>query len=206
MPKKAISLPRKFIQGRGVIDEIGAYAAMLGKKAVVLWGQRAKAAVGEAVAKSLDAAGVELVDVPFGGESTHAEAERVAAIAKDAGLVIGVGGGKCVDTAKAAAIYNKLPHIIVPTVASNDAPTSACTVWYDEAGVMVGFDMWDANPDYILVDTDVVVKAPPRLFIAGIGDAIATWYEAEACRQSRAITCTGGVASLTALAMAELCR
>jgi glycerol dehydrogenase len=204
--KKAILLPRKFIQGRGVIHDIGDYAAMLGSKAVVLWGTRAKAAVGEAVAASLEKAGVTLVDVPFGGESTKAEAERVAALAEGAGLVIGIGGGKCIDTAKGAAIYAKLPHIIVPTVASNDAPTSACTVWYDEEGVCTGFDLWPANPDYILVDTDVIVQAPVRLFVAGIGDAIATWFEADANNQSRAVTCSGGTATLTALAMAKLCR
>jgi glycerol dehydrogenase len=204
--KKAILLPRKFVQGRGVINEIGDYAAMLGKKAVVLWGQRAKAASGEAVAASLAKAGVELIDVPFGGESTKAEAERVAALAAGADLVIGIGGGKSIDTAKGAAIYAKLPHIIVPTVASNDAPTSACTVWYDEEGVCTGFDLWPANPDYILVDTDIIVKAPVRLFVAGIGDAIATWFEADACDQSRAGTCSGGLATLTALAMAKLCR
>ncbi|MDR1710444.1 MAG: glycerol dehydrogenase [Propionibacteriaceae bacterium] len=204
--KKAILLPRKFIQGRGVISEVGEYAAMLGKKAVILWGKRAKAASGEAVLKSLADAGVAAAELEFCGETTKAEAERVAQAAQDADLVIGIGGGKCIDAAKGGAIYAKLPHIIVPTVASNDAPTSACTVWYDDDGVCTGFDMWPANPDYILVDTDIIVAAPVRLFVAGIGDAIATWYEADLNDQSRAVTCSGGTATLTALAMAKLCR
>ena len=204
--KKAILLPRKFVQGRGVINEIGGYAAMLGKKAVVLWGERAKAAVSAQVTASMAAAGVEFVETKFCGETTKAEAERVAALAKGADLLIGIGGGKCIDAAKGAAIFAKLPHIIVPTVASNDAPTSACTVWYDDEGVCTGFDLWPANPDYILVDTDVIVQAPVRLFVAGIGDAVATWFEADINRQSRAMTCSGGVATLTAMAMARLCR
>jgi glycerol dehydrogenase len=204
--KKAIVLPRKFIQGRGVINEVGDYAAMLGAKAVVLWGARTKAAVGQAVVASLAAAEVTMIDVPFNGETTKAEARRVADLAEGADLIVGVGGGKVVDTAKAAAIWADLPHIIVPTVASNDAPTSACTVWYDEAGVMVGFDLWKANPDYILVDTEVVAKAPVRLFVAGIGDAFATWFEAEQCEASGAVSCAGGRVTLTAMAMASLCR
>lgn len=204
--KKAILLPRKFVLGRGVIDEVGDYAAVLGKRAVVLWGAHTKAAVGDAVLASLDKAGVTYIDVLFNGESTKLEAERVAELAKDAELVVGIGGGKAVDTAKAAAIYARLPHIIVPTVASNDSPTSACTVWYDEAGTMLGFDLWPANPDYVLVDTEVIANAPPRLFVAGLGDAFATWFEADANYQSRAVTCSGGVATMTAMAMAELCR
>jgi glycerol dehydrogenase len=204
--KKAILLPRKFVQGPGVIHEIGAYAATFGKKAVILWGTKAKAAVDEAVLASLAAAGVTAEALAFGGEATKAEAERVAAVAQGADVVIGIGGGKAIDTAKGGAIYAKLPHIIVPTVASNDAPTSACTVWYDDDGVCTGFDLWPANPDYILVDTDVIVHAPPRLFVAGLGDAIATWFEADICQQSRAVTCSGGTATLTALAMAKLCR
>ncbi|MDR0436062.1 MAG: glycerol dehydrogenase [Propionibacteriaceae bacterium] len=208
MTKKAILLPRKFVQGPGVITEIGDYAKMLGTKAVVLWGKSAKAAVGEKVTASLAAADVAMIDVGFNGETTKAEAERVAEIAKSDGasLIIGIGGGKCLDAAKGAAIFAQLPHIIVPSVASNDAPTSACTVWYDEEGVCTGFDLWPANPDYILVDTEVIVKAPFRLFAAGIGDAIATWYEADINRQKRAVTCSGGTATLTAMAMAKLCR
>jgi glycerol dehydrogenase len=204
--KKAILLPRKYIQGRGAVAETGAYAAMLGKKAVVLWGAKTKAAAGDAVLASLKAAGVGYTDVHFNGETTKEEANRVAGIAKEGhDLVIGIGGGKAIDTAKAAAIYAKLPHIIIPTIASNDSPTSACTVWYNNEGVMIGFDLWPANPDYILVDTEIIANAPLRYLKAGIGDALATWFEAEASYASRAVTCSGGVPTMTAMAMAKLC-
>ena len=203
--KKAILLPRKFILGRGAISELGAYAAMLGKKTVVLWGSKTKASVGEAVLASLKAAGVEFTDVHFNGECTKEEANRVTAIAKGHESVIGIGGGKVIDAAKAVAIFAKLPHIIVPTIASNDSPTSACTVWYDSHGVCTGFDLWPANPDYILVDTEVIAQAPLRYMQAGIGDAMATWFEAEASYASRAVTCSGGVPTMTAMAMAKLC-
>ena len=203
--KKAILLPRKYVQGRGVISEIGTYAAMLGKKAVVLWGTKTKAALGDSVLASLKTSGVEFTEVHFNGECTKEEANRVAGIAKGHDCLIGLGGGKAIDTAKAAAIYAKLPHIIVPTVASNDSPTSACSVWYNNEGVCVGFDLWAANPDYILVDPQIIVDAPLRFFVAGIGDAMATLFEAEASYASRAGTCAGGVPTLTAMAMAKLC-
>jgi glycerol dehydrogenase len=203
--KKALLLPRKYVQGRGVIREIGTYAAMLGKRAVVTWGRRTKAAVGDAVLASMNQAGVELIDVHFNGECTKAEANRIADIAKGSCMIIGIGGGKVIDTAKGAASYANLPHIIVPTVASNDSPTSACSVWYDEHGACVGFDLWPSNPDYIIVDTEVIANAPLRLFIAGIGDAMSTWFEAEASNASRAVTCAGGAPTMTVMAMARLC-
>jgi glycerol dehydrogenase len=203
--KKALLLPRKYVQGRRVVGEVGAYAAMLGKKAVVTWGTRTKAAVGEAVSGSLKETGIEFVDVHFNGECTKAEAGRIADIAKGSDMIIGIGGGKAIDTAKGAAAQTNLPHIIIPTVASNDAPTSACTVWYDEQGVCTGFDLWPCNPDYILVDTEVIANAPLRYFVAGIGDAISTWFEAEASYASRAVTCSGGTPTMTVMAMARLC-
>ncbi|MDR1132581.1 MAG: glycerol dehydrogenase [Synergistaceae bacterium] len=204
--KKALVLPRKFIMGRGVISETGAYAAMLGKRAVVAWGSKTKAAVGKTVLKSLADAGVEYKDVHFNGECTKAEARRIADEAGDCRVVIGLGGGKALDCAKAAAIYRELPHIIIPTVASNDSPTSACTVWYDDEHVCTGFDLWANNPDYIIADTEVIANAPLRLFIAGIGDAASTWFEAEASYASRAVACSGGVPTLTVMAMAKLCN
>lgn len=204
--KKALLLPRKFVMGRGVISETGAYAATLGKRAVVIWGTKTKAAAGEDALKSLTDAGIEYKDIHFNGECTKAEARRIAGEAKGCCMVIGLGGGKAIDCAKAAAIYEGLPHIIIPTVASNDSPTSACTVWYDDEHVCTGFDLWTSNPDYIIVDTEIIANAPLRYFIAGIGDAASTWFEAEASYASRAVTCSGGVPTLTVMAMAKLCN
>ena len=203
--KKAILLPRKYVQGRGVLAELGAYAKMLGQKAVVTWGTNTKAALCDTVTTSLNAAGIGFIDDHFNGECTKEEAQRIAEVAKGADMVIGIGGGKVIDTAKGAAFYAGLPHIIVPTVASNDSPTSACSVWYDNEGVCVGFDLWPSNPDYILADTEVIANAPIRYFIAGVGDALATWFEAEASYASRAVTCSGGIPTITAMAMARLC-
>lgn len=95
--------------------------------------------------------------------------------------------------------------VIVPTIASTDAPCSALSVIYTDEGVFEEYLFLPASPNMVLVDTDIVSKAPVRLLISGMGDALATYFEARACLQSDASNCVGGKATLAAMALAKLC-
>ena len=204
--KSVLIAPRKYVQGRGVLAELGEYLRPLGKKALVLWDEYVKGIVGETVAASLNAAGIEMVDVLFEGEATGQERGRVGKIARDNGadISVGVGGGKVLDVAKAVAVDAGLKMVTCPTIASNDSPTSAASVWYDENHNFIGFDCWPFNPDLVLVDTQVVAGGPVRAFVAGMGDALSTWIEAEAARKSRANNIAGGQPTMAAMALARL--
>jgi len=205
--KAVLIAPRKYVQGRGVLKEIGTYLAMLGKKPMVLWDQCVKGLVGQTILESIKAAGLEVVDVDFQGESTRDEAKRVAQIAKEQGadVSVGIGGGKALDTAKAAAVEAGIRMVTIPTIASNDSPTSAASVWYDAEGNCIGWDCWPFNPDIVMVDTQVIANAPVRAFVAGMGDALATWLEAEAAFKTRAVNLAGGVPTMAGMALARLC-
>jgi glycerol dehydrogenase len=206
MPR-TIVLPRKYIQQEGLLAEAGRYLGLLGKRPLLLWGHRTREACHGLLLPGLRATNLEPIETPFAGECTRREAERIAheASARGADVVVGLGGGKAIDAAKAAAVFAHLPVALAPTIASTDAPTSACTVWYDDGGDCVGFDLWPFNPDLILVDTGVIARAPVRYFVAGLGDALATWPEARAAGASGAVSCAGGVPTMTALTMARLC-
>lgn len=205
--KSVLIAPRKYVQGRGVLAEIGIYAKLLGKKPMVVWDGFVKGLVGDTVAKSLKDAGLEMVEAVFTGEATQAERARVAQLARDqkADVSIGIGGGKVLDIAKAAAVDACLKMMTVPTIASNDSPTSAASVWYDDEHNFVGFDCWPFNPDIVMVDTAVVAKGPVRAFVAGMGDALSTWVEAEAAYKGRAANIAGGQPTMAAMAIAKLC-
>ena len=120
-------------------------------------------------------------------------------------LVIGIGGGKTLDTAKAVAFYKKTPVLICPTIASTDAPCSALSVIYTDAGVFEEYLFLPANPNMVLMDTDIIAKSPVRLTVSGMGDALATYFEARACQISGAANCAGGQVTGAAMALAKLC-
>jgi glycerol dehydrogenase len=143
----------------------------------------------------------------FGGEcSAHeiargqAEAQRVGA-----GVIIGAGGGKTLDTARAVAAELDLPVACCPTAAASDAPCSALSVVYTSAGTFEKCVFFKRNPDLVLVDTRVIARAPVRLLISGMGDALATRFEAETARRAHKPNAVGGASSLAAAVIADLC-
>ena len=161
----------------------------------------------EMLRKSLADAGLAAEIAPFGGECSHNEINRLRDIAGNAKCtaVLGIGGGKTLDTAKALAHFMNVPVAIAPTIASTDAPCSALSVIYTDEGEFDSYLMLPRNPNMVIVDTQIVAGAPARLLAAGIGDALATWFEARACSRSGATTMAGGKCTQAALALAELC-
>lgn len=142
----------------------------------------------------------------FGGECCMKEIEKHKNNMDKYDMVIGIGGGKTLDTAKAVSFYAHMPVMIVPTAASSDAPCSRLAVIYKEDGTFEKYLPLRSNPDMVIMDTEVIAKAPVRFLVAGIGDALATCYEAEACEQSGIVTMAGGQSTRAAIALSQLCR
>lgn len=205
--RKILIAPRRYVQGPHVIAELGELLKPLGTKALLLWDVPLKEIVGNTVRQSLQQGGIAFIEVDFQGEATHAERKRVGDIAAKEGcnISVAIGGGKTLDVGKAAAIDHNMRIVTVPTIASNDSPTSAASVWYDENHMFQKFDCWYFNPDLVLVDSRIIVNAPVRSFVAGMGDALSTWVEMEASMQTRTKNLAGGTPTMAAEALAKLC-
>ena len=106
---------------------------------------------------------------------------------------------------RAVAYYRHTPVVICPTIASTDAPCSALSVIYTEKGVFEEYLFLPSNPDMVLMDTEVIAQSPVRLTVSGMGDALATYFEARAVLAKDALTCAGGHGTLAAHALAKLC-
>jgi glycerol dehydrogenase len=199
--------PESYVQGRGVATEIGTHTEALGQSALLLADDVVLDLVESDVTASLQTHRIETTTAMFSGECSTSEIERVGELAVDSGaeFVIGAGGGKALDTAKAVGEDRGLGVVSMPTIASTDAPCSALSVVYSEHGEFEQYRFLDRHPDLVLVDTQLVAAAPTRFFTSGIADALATWFEADATMRSASDNILGGTDTRAGHRLAKLC-
>jgi glycerol dehydrogenase len=205
--ERVFGAPLRYIQGPGAIARIGDVARLGGAHALLVADQFVLELIGERVAESCRTSDVSLQRMPFGGEITFAEIERLARQvgASPVDVVIAAGGGKGIDTGKAIARHLDTAVITVPTIASNDAPTSKIYVVYDESHRIVGVEHMNTNPLAVIVDTELIARAPKKLLLAGIGDAISKKFEVAQCYKAGGHNIYGARGTLAANALADLC-
>lgn len=201
--------PQRYIQGKGVLAGMGRYLSLLrARRVAVLITQGGAKRHGGVLTESLHRAGIEAFFGTFGGECSSPEIEEHVRQWQGRGVecVLAVGGGKCVDTGKAIAYRLDVPVVVAPTLSSNDAPCSALSVLYTPAGVSSSVEFYPCSPALVVVDTAIVAAAPERMLVAGMGDAMATWYEADVClRNPAAITTVGARPTLASVAIGRTC-
>ncbi|MCY6369367.1 glycerol dehydrogenase [Clostridium ganghwense] len=203
-----IKSPAKYIQGKGELKNIFKHIKKLGSRIFLLASENSYKRVGEIIEESMkDIEGAAVTFSPFGGECSKDEINKAVEACRksECDIVIGAGGGKTIDTAKAVADNLDIPVVIVPTIASNDAPCSGIAVIYNDEGVVIKALFTKKNPDLVLVDSEILANAPIRMLVAGMGDALATYFEARAVKNSGSRTMARGQSTNTAYAMAELC-
>lgn len=199
--KRILIAPSKYVQGSGVLSNLNDILKDYGSKALLV------ASENDLMYVKDDLGQFNYVQTHFGGECTQAEITRLRALMTENGcdVVIGLGGGKALDTAKAISHFEGCPVIVVPTIASTDAPCSSLAVIYSEEGAFESYLFFKKNPDLVLVDSHVIAKAPVRFLVAGMGDALSTYFEARSCARAFAKNIPGGNSTKAALAVAKLC-
>ncbi|MBL8577740.1 MAG: glycerol dehydrogenase [Mesorhizobium sp.] len=198
--------PTRYVQGAGALSSIGAEIGRIGPSAVFVLDPLIQDNYGEAIAASCREAGIDARQLRFSGECTPQEVDRLLQLAGDAPIIASAGGGKCIDAGKALANRTGAQMVTIPTIASTDAPTSHNYVMYDENHRMLGVEKMRRNPALVLVDTAVIARAPRKLFVSGIGDAIGKVYEVDACANAGGINVFGGKSSLAAVTLGRACH
>jgi glycerol dehydrogenase len=199
--------PHRYVQGPGALDELGPLLAPYGPRPLLVVDQFLIERLGARLEKTARSAGLDPILLPFGGEITYAAIDELTRNAGDTpiSVLVGVGGGKALDSAKGVAVRLGKPMVTVPTIASNDSPTSASIAMYDDHHVMIAVDRMPRSPDLVVVDTRLIASAPVHFLRAGIGDAIAKKFEANGCSVGTGKTPFGTRPLLTAGVIADAC-
>ena len=173
-----INVPIKY-ENEVSIEEAGELLAPLGKKAFIIAGKTAWKKAGEKLTKALKDAGTEYITEIWQGYPTQAQAEIYSKAAKEYGAdyVIGVGGGRILDLAKAASEKAGLDIVTVPTIAATCAAWSTLSVLYTAEGKQDIYFFRKRSPILIIADKKLLLEAPERYIISGAADSIAKWYE-----------------------------
>ncbi len=205
--KRIFISPFQYVQGEGELCNLGMYVKQYALKALLVASKEDQERVCNELDQAMKADPFELVYSGFNEECTKKEIARMQKLAEDNACeaIIGLGGGKALDTAKAAAGLLNKPVIIVPTIASTDAPTSKLAIIYTEDGQFEEYFHLNHNPHVVLVDTGVIAHAPVRFLTAGMGDALSTYFEARSCIRSGAKNMSGGQSTKAAYAIAHTC-
>ncbi len=196
--------PGKYIQGEGLIRELQSFMNPYGEKSMILASGTAQNILNQHIDKFEHS---NMHVEKFRGECCEPEIQRVSELVVNhkTRVLAGMGGGKVIDTAKIVADRAGIPVIIVPTIASSDAPCSGCAVIYSEDGIFQSVYYQKSNPQEVIVDMDVMAAAPVRFLVSGMGDALATWFEARSCERTQSMNACGGYSTRTGLALAKLC-
>jgi len=204
---RTVTSPKKFIIGKGLLGQMHDYVKDFGDNAFIISDEFILNRVKDEAVSSLTDAGIEAAVEKFNYECSETEIKRLGALAEQqrANVIVGVGGGKTLDSAKAVAYYHKLPVVLYPTIASTDAPCTALAVIYTETGEFERYLFLPQNPDAVIADTAILCAAPARFFAAGVGDALATYFEARTCYAADGVNLVLKKPSRTGLGLAKLC-
>lgn len=215
--RKAFISPTKYVQGEDEILNLGYFVSTFGKSALLIAHQDDINRVQAQLDQTTEKFNIEIIPSHFNGECSRQEVARLQEFAKEhnCDCVIGLGGGKAIDTAKCVAEGEAL--IIVPTIAATDAPTSHSAVLYTPEGEFDDYAYFKQSPSVVMVDTKIIANAPTRFLVAGMGDALSTYFEARATSNSfsnvnaglpcgaRTGECPPAKGTNAALMMAKLC-
>ena len=182
--------PAQVLRGSQALELSGKAIARLGHRPLVVGGNSTLAALASKLQPVLEQQQLSYAKrsyTPDCSEASLASLKKAAA-SHQADFIIGIGGGKALDTAKLLAHQCGLPIVTIPTSAATCAAWTALSNIYSDQGAFLYDVGLDRCPDLLVLDYSLIQTAPQRTLVAGIGDALAKWYEASVSSGSSPFT------------------
>ena len=204
---RAMREPLKYVQGRDALLKFHEEMGYMGHRWLFVCSGSGYRAVHDKIEQSFGGLDDYRRYEIFGGISSVGEIEKMKKIVADDNIdvVVAAGGGSAVDTAKATAHYCGKHIVVVPTVAATDAPCTGLSVIYNDDGTFNQYLFYPKNPDAVMVDTCVIANAPVKFLIAGMGDALGTYFEGLASIRTESASLEGTGITRAGMALAKLC-
>ena len=172
--------PARVLRGENCLANSGAEISKLGQRPLIVGGEITLQAISPIIEPVLAAEKIIGESANYSPDCAESSLARLRNSVEQhqADLIIGVGGGKALDTAKLLAHQCNLPIVTIPTSGATCAAWTALSNIYSEAGAFQYDVTLNNSPNLLILDYGLVRTAPQRTLVAGIGDAIAKWYEA----------------------------
>jgi glycerol dehydrogenase-like iron-containing ADH family enzyme len=186
--------PTQVLKGEGILQQAGNAIATFGNNPLIVGGTRTLELVKPHLQPILDRDRhqIDYNEAAYTPDccETSLELLREKVQRERIDFIIGVGGGKAMDTAKLLAFQCQLAIVTIPTSAATCAAWTALSNVYSNEGAFQYDVSLDRCPDLLVLDYNLFESAPLRTLIAGIGDAIAKWYEASISSGNSSATLT----------------
>lgn len=205
----SIIFPSRYYQGKDALLEFGPRAEQWGKSFLFVGTKTALSIARPKLEKSFENLECTVNYELSSGKPVEEEYARVKKLAEQYGpdMVVGVGGGAVIDIARSAGMMNGKLVGCIPTSVAADAPCTNVSVHYSQDGLLaLGADIFHKGPDLVFVDVTIIAEAPARYLVSGIGDALATYYEAMTCRNNNIPQFGEVYSTYTAIELSRICR
>jgi glycerol-1-phosphate dehydrogenase [NAD(P)+] len=169
-----MQLPRKVIIGEKILNNTREFIKeniIKNEKIALITGNNVKYKITDTIEENFVANNLKFKWVIAGDASFESVGKIENELEQDQiEIIIGIGGGRCIDIGKMAANNLKKPFISIPTSASHDGISSP---FVSLRGSNKPYSIKVETPIEIIADLQIISNAPGKLIASGCGDLIA---------------------------------